>query len=176
MKPTPTIRAAPQRRYDLSFRMLVMAVVIFWLGGFTFYAGVVIPTAHGVLGSHREVGFITQAVTFWINLSGIIAAVLLLVNLWFMDRSLRWLDRAAWATWLVIIVAQVTLVVLHPALDAMLDAKEHDFLDYAGFDHLHRIYLIIATVQWCAAVLHVGLLLSIWHRQDRSVTTALSLS
>ncbi|MBA3938049.1 MAG: hypothetical protein H0X38_11350 [Planctomycetes bacterium] len=152
-----------------------MAVVIFWLGGFTFYAGVVIPTAHGVLGSHREVGFITQAVTFWINVSGGVAAVLLLVNLWRMDRSMRWLCRSAWATWSVITVAQVALVVLHPALDGMLDAKDHEFLDRAGFHHLHRIYLIIATVQWCATLPHVGLLFVAWQSQDRSTTLARSL-
>ena len=32
-------------------RFLVIAVVAFWLGGFTFYASVVIHTGHRVFGS-----------------------------------------------------------------------------------------------------------------------------
>lgn len=41
-------------------RVLVVLSGAIWLGGLTFYASVVIPMAHGVLGNHTTVGFITQ--------------------------------------------------------------------------------------------------------------------
>jgi len=44
-------------------RYLIFAAVAFWLGGFTFYASVVIHTGHRVFGSRVETGFLTQQVT-----------------------------------------------------------------------------------------------------------------
>jgi hypothetical protein len=56
-----------------------------WMGGFTFYALIVIPTAQRVLDSERDTGFITRQVTNWLNLIG--AGVLLI---------LVWLLAAGW--------------------------------------------------------------------------------
>src|SRR5260370_29138158 len=42
-------------------RFLFFAAVAFWLGGFSFYGGVVIEVGSRVLGSHLKQGFITQA-------------------------------------------------------------------------------------------------------------------
>lgn len=56
-------------------RVIVVVAGAVWLGGLTFYAAVVIPTAHDVLGSHREVGFITQQVTERINAIAVVALV-----------------------------------------------------------------------------------------------------
>ena len=44
-------------------QFLVMSAVALWLGGFTFYALVVVPTGTDVLGGSVEQGFVTQAVT-----------------------------------------------------------------------------------------------------------------
>jgi len=52
------------------FRFFVWCALVVWLGGFTFYGAVVIPTAHRILGTHLDVGFITQEVTRWRDLSG----------------------------------------------------------------------------------------------------------
>ena len=157
----------------MALRLSVIGALMFWLGGFTFYAAVVIPTAHDVLGSHREVGFITQAVTYWINLSGAATAALLLIHLLRTSDRQRWLSRGLWATWVLLTAAQLALFCLHPSLDGFLDAKDHDVLDRAGFYHLHRIYLIIATVQWCAAITHVCLMVAAWRQKDRSATADL---
>src|SRR5689334_8725515 len=51
-------------------RFIVISAIAFWLGGFTFYAGVAIPTGVEVLGTHKAVGFITQGVTRWLNVAG----------------------------------------------------------------------------------------------------------
>lgn len=162
---------SPTRSWSLiALRLSVIGALMFWLGGFTFYAAVVIPTAHDVLGSHREVGFITQAVTYWINLSGAVTAVLLLVYL-LRTSSGQWRSaRGLWATWVVLTAAQLALFLLHPSLDGLLDAKDHDVLDRAAFYRLHRIYLLTATTQWCAAVTHVGLLIAGSGRRDRLTT------
>jgi hypothetical protein len=58
-------------------RFLAFAAVAFWLGGFTFYAGVVIPVGIRVLGGHVRQGFITQQVTQWINVAALCAIPIL---------------------------------------------------------------------------------------------------
>ena len=58
-------------------RFLVLVALMFWLGGFTFYAAVVVPVGQEDLGSHLEQGFITRQVTKYLNLSGAIALLLL---------------------------------------------------------------------------------------------------
>ena len=47
------------------------------MGGFTFYGGVLISTANQVLGSERDVGFVTQQVTNWLNFIGVLALIIL---------------------------------------------------------------------------------------------------
>ena len=68
-----------RRSYLIALRrFLVIAAIAFWLGGFTFYSGVAIPMGVEVLGGHRTVGFITERVTNWLNVSGAIALAILL--------------------------------------------------------------------------------------------------
>src|SRR5436190_19571918 len=64
---------------ELMRRYLFTVATALWLGGFTFYSTVVIHTGHRVLGGLLEVGFVTQRVTSWLNLIGVVA---LLVLLW----------------------------------------------------------------------------------------------
>src|SRR5271156_6553534 len=54
-------------------RFMVLALLMFWLGGFTFYASVVVPVGADVLGSHLRQGMITRHVAWYMNLSGIAA-------------------------------------------------------------------------------------------------------
>ena len=44
----------------------IIALSIWW-GVFTFYSGVVIPVGMKVLGSHTEMGFVTQEVSQYLN-------------------------------------------------------------------------------------------------------------
>jgi hypothetical protein len=54
-------------------RFLVLIALMFWQGGFLFYAAVVVPIGQSVLGSHLEQGMITRQVTTYLNLAGCIS-------------------------------------------------------------------------------------------------------
>lgn len=137
-------------------RFLFVSAVAFWLGGFTFYGSVVIPSGMKVLHGHVKQGFITQQVTGWLNLSGAVALPILLWN-----TLAIWSARGAWArwalavTWAVMVVVQAELFLLHPSLDRLLDPQARAVLDYDRFDLLHRVYLTSSTAQWAAGLLHV---------------------
>ena len=136
-------------------RFLTFVVFAFWMGGFTFYALVVIPTAHGVLGSHREVGFITQQVTRWINLVSLLALTLLAWNLIAGRKGdTAPSKRLLRITLGVMLATQIVLFAEHPILDRMLDVETQSIASQARFYAMHRVYLLTAAVQWLAAMLH----------------------
>ena len=139
-----------------TWRFVAFGLLAFWQGGFMFYGGVVIAAAHRVLGSHLEVGFITQRVTNWLNVIGAATLIVLAANLLIGRRTkakmLRWTLAG---TWVVMAVALIALAITHPMLDRVLDANSHDVLDHARFGQLHKVYLGVATIQWGAAMLHL---------------------
>src|SRR5262249_17618726 len=65
-------------------RFLVLAGLMLWQGGFTFYAAVVVPIGMDELGSHTAQGVITRRVAPVINLAGLAALALLV---WGMPRQ-----------------------------------------------------------------------------------------
>jgi hypothetical protein len=137
-------------------RFLVATVTGLWLGGFTFYAAVVIKVGEEVLGSHRPIGFVTQEVSRWLNAIGIVAVVLLLWNMvavW--TTSSRWTKFGLAFTWTVMMTGLVCLFAIHPMLDGTLSSNGQEILDYNRFIGLHRAYLTVSTAQWCAGLLHV---------------------
>jgi hypothetical protein len=138
-----------------------------WMGGFTFYAEIVIPTAAHVLGSERQVGFITQQVTRWLNLIGIAALAVFLWNLlaeWPRQPARRRLCLAiAWATMLL---SHVGLFAIHPLIDRLLDPSSRGVHDFDHFETLHTFYLAFATVQWSAALVYLWLSLRAWRHVD----------
>jgi len=148
-------------------RFVVILALGFWLGGFTFYASVVIHTGHRVFHGQREVGFLTQQVTHWLNLSGAVALVILLCNLLMEKRrTATWMRSGLWLTWLAMVVVQITLFALHPRLDAMLDIETHRILPGSGFRATHNLYMNLSTTQWVAGLLHLWLILLAWRSSD----------
>lgn len=136
-----------------------------WWGGLTFYATVVIPTAHEILGTHLDVGFITREVTNWINGIASGALLVMLVNCVIARSTVsRRLGIALWITWAIMAAAQVILLWLHPRLDAMLDPQVLRIVDRAGFYSMHRVYLIVTAFQWLVAVAHLPLVLRGWRK------------
>ncbi len=137
------------------------------MGGFTFYALIVIPTAQRVLASERDAGFITQQVTRWLNLIGAGVLVVLAGLL-----AERWRERPARlrfglaGTWVIMAVSQVGLFLTHPLIDRFLVAQGHKLHDYDAFDKMHTVYLVLATIQWSAALLQIWLMLAGWRVQD----------
>lgn len=152
----------------IALRLLILTACAFWLGGLTFYAAVVIPTANKVLGSHLRVGFITQQVTGWINVAATAALSALLVPLLGgRARTQRGLWLALLGTWLLMAASQAGLFALHSVLDGLLDPARRQILDEDRFYGLHRAYLIITIVQQTAGLAHVCGLLIAWRSSDR---------
>lgn len=166
------IRTRPHARTALELlgavrRFLVISAIAFWLGGFTFYSGVVIPTGVKVLGTHKAVGFITQEVTRWLNVAGVVAMSILLVNMllgW--RQSGRRLTRLLMITWVVMAAIEIELFILHPVLDRMLVTQPvREILDTDRFDNWHRVYLLSTTAQWFFGVAHVWGISLLWGKE-----------
>ena len=140
-------------------RFVVMFLFAVWFGGFTFYAVVVVPTGHHVLRSKVRQGFITQQVTNELNLLGVVTVAALAWQVVAMRRakSRRWF-RVATISWAALAVTLAVLFWLHPHLDALLDPVARSVVDDDKFYALHRWYLIVATAQWLAGMVHAGTL------------------
>jgi hypothetical protein len=154
-------------RHPLWQRYCYVLLMAAWMGGFTFYALIVIPTAERVLNSMRETGFITQQVTRWLNLTG---AGILPILLWLLALGCRKqparLRLGLFATWTIMLLAQVALFITHPLIDRFLESQGHKLHHYEQFENMHTIYLVFATVQWSAALLQIWLMLASWRLQD----------
>jgi hypothetical protein len=149
-------------------RLLVLVVLMFWQGGFTFYAAVVVPVGQDVLGSHRHQGFITQRVTNYLNLAGGIALVPLAWDvLASPDRKLRW-QQGRWLTWFGMVATMGLLVWMHPRLDKLLEPETQAIVYREAFRREHSFYLWISTVQWGFAVIYTVLTLWAWRAEDRT--------
>lgn len=148
-------------------RSLVVMALMFWQGGFTFYASVVVPIGQKVLESHLEQGFITRQVTNYLNLSG---AVALLPLAWDMavsrDHSAG-RRRLRWLSWAIMVLTLGVLVWLHGHLDDLLDPKAVRILDGRIFRTGHRWYLWISTIQWAFGIVYTVLALLAWRDEDR---------
>ena len=159
--PSPTRRAgiyvASARRF------LVIAAIAFWLGGFPFYSGVAIPMGVQVLGGHRTVGFITERVTNWLNVAGVVTLAILLWNIMAVRPSAGKLLRITLlVTWLLMLAIEVELIVLHPVMDRLLVPHAREILDEDRFELFHHVYLISSSVQWFFGVVHVGAISIAW--------------
>src|SRR5580692_5608945 len=77
-------------------RFVLLLCFAVWQGGFMFYGGVVVPVGGRVLGSETDQGFITQAVTNYLNGAGAVCLIMWCVVLRF-DNRLQ--GRCRWPCW-----------------------------------------------------------------------------
>jgi hypothetical protein len=147
-------------------RFLVLAALMFWMGGFTFYAAVVVPIGTDVLESAAEQARITRRVAPEINRAGLVALAIFAADtaLTRFGRTWRW---ARWATWLGMAACLVVLLTLYPRLDEMFHGAEGYLDDRKEFKPWHRTYLWTLTVQWGFAILFALLTLAAWRAEDR---------
>jgi hypothetical protein len=148
-------------------RFLVIAALMFWQGGFTFYSAVVIHVGHQVLGSQLDQGLITRSVTNYLNLGGLLALVFWGWDIAHTrDRCVRrsWLR---WAVWGLLALTLGLLAWLHLWLDEFIDPASTGILDQLRFRGLHSWYLHISTVQWAGGLLLTLLTLLAWRSEDR---------
>lgn len=151
-------------------RLLVIVALMFWQGGFTFYAAVVVPVGQQELGSHLQQGFITRQVTNYLNLSGAVALILLGWDVAATrDKSTarRW---ARWAAWMGMILALLALTCLHQHLDQLLNLELRELANPRAFRTGHRWYLWLSTVQWAFGLSYALLTLAAWRAEDRTST------
>ena len=151
----------------LARRFLVVAALMFWQGGFTFYAGVVVPVGQDVLGSHLRQGFITRQVTYYLNLAGAAALLILLLDLLVVGPEAPWVRRLRWLSWLAMLGILVALVWLHPHIDQYLNPETQELTNGRAFRAGHRLYLWLSTVQWVFGFVYLGLTLWAWRETDR---------
>ena len=151
-------------------RFLVLAALMFWQGGFVFYAGVVVPIGAEVLGSAQEQGRITRRVAVWLNWSGTVALLPLGWDACVARRN-RWARNGRLLAWLVMAGGQIALFVMYPSLDAMFDPEAVHISDRRLFRRLHRTYLWTSTVQWAAGVAYAALTLWAWKAEDSAAST-----
>jgi hypothetical protein len=147
-------------------RFLAIVALMFWQGGFTFYAAVVVPIGQKVLGSHLEQGFITREVTWYLNVAGAVALGVLAVELQWAGKPRQLQLKCRWALWLAMGLVLLMLILAHPALNTLIDVDAHVISDRRRFRALHRIYLWISTLEWLLAGIYLWLMVLGWRRKD----------
>jgi hypothetical protein len=152
----------------LARRFLVLAALMFWQGGFTFYAAVVVPVGRQTIGSRQS--DVTRPVTRYLNLAG---AVALIPFAWDAARCRDHVTRRRrlrWGTWVGMAGTLAALLWLHQLLSQQLQsgASPAD----AVFHNLHRIYLWISTAQWACSLVYAGCTLLAWRAEDRAATSS----
>jgi hypothetical protein len=148
-------------------RLLLLLLLMFWQGGFTFYASVVVPIGTDLLGSAIKQGTITRQVTDWMNVAGAVA-----LSAWAWDIAADPArtpnrQRARWLLWISLALLLAALVWLHPRLDALFDAENLRLLDLDAFTVLHRWYLWLGTAQWAGGIVLIFSTLHTWRASDR---------
>src|SRR5262245_21948494 len=147
-------------------RFLVLAGLMLWQGGFTFYAAIVVPIGMDELGSHTAQGFITRRVAPVINLAGLAALALLVWDMVAQRDARVWRRRARWFCLIALSAALTALFLLYPRMDELLDSASRWVRDPEAFGPLHKTYLIISTVQWAFALAYLWLMLGTWRDRD----------
>jgi hypothetical protein len=142
-------------------RFLAVGAMSLWIGGFTFYGGIVIPILHEFMTT-SEAGEVTRRVTDALNLIGLVTVVVWSVLL-VVERN----QGSGWAKHLRILAfggAAGLLAgqgILHEIMDARLDAGS-----IRGFYPFHRVYLGASTLQWGLNLFVLYLSLILWDRRD----------
>lgn len=141
-------------------RFLVLVAFAFWLGGFAFYAGVVVPIGTDVLGGSGEQARITRRVVQPLNLACATALGVFALD-WLVNR-----DRGRAVLWLFVLACLCVLLWMYPRLDALF-AHGEGVDDRSAFRPWHRTYLWVSTLQWAAACGYGVLTLAAWRAEDR---------
>jgi hypothetical protein len=128
---------------------LALSAWALWMGGFSFYFGVVVPIG-GQLSGGSQQGFVTQQVTYWLN--GIGAGALGLL-LW---EAIGRRNRLLMGSWIVLAVLQVGLIVMHRQLDLLLDGPSRSIMNEAKFATWHEWYEFASAIQWFTGMVYLG--------------------
>ncbi len=146
-------------------RCLVFAALLFWHGGATFYASVVIPVGLHTLQPPGLQTFVTRTVTLVLNLTGAVALVLFAwdVRATRDPRSGRRLAR--WLACAGMLLTLGMLLWMHARLDRLIDVQNLQVLDGEALRPLHRLYVAISGLQWTCGTVFAFLTLYAWREE-----------
>jgi hypothetical protein len=130
----------------MKYNYLKITILSVWWGAFTFYAGIVVPVGMSVLGSHTDMGFITQQVSNSLNIFSLI--IFLIYAYLLKNEAIGANNLVEEITIISLIGFQLLLFLLHSYQTDMLDFTYHKVLNKDYFNLLHRIYLIVETLIW----------------------------
>jgi hypothetical protein len=143
-------------------RFLVVQALMFWQGGFLFYAAVVVAVGTDVLGPFAQ-GMVTRHVTDWMNVIGA-ATVAILVWDQLANRETCRCRVARWGFWAVMAGGLPVLAYIHLRIEPYIDST----LEHATFYLWHRVYLYVASAQWVASLAYVAVMLRAWSATPRA--------
>jgi hypothetical protein len=130
----------------MKYNYLKIIALSLWWGAFTFYAGIVVPVGMNILGSHTEMGFITQQVTVYINIFSLI--IFLFFAYCLKNEEFTKGKLVEEITAISLIGFQLLLFLLHNSQTDLLDFENHKIINQDNFYLLHRIYLIVESLIW----------------------------
>jgi hypothetical protein len=133
-------------------RFLVLIAFAFWQGGFTFYAAIVVHVGRHVDKHFQSI--VTTSVTNYLNISGVVALVVLA---W----DLLPVDPANWRRNVRLLMWSVMLLLLGPLLWL------HVRIEYEFTTLMHAFYLWTSAVQWGCGLVYLALTVLAWRAQDR---------
>ena len=153
-------------------RYLSLCALLFWQGGFTFYAAVVIPIAGAILqGTHLRAR-ITDQVVSWLNWAGVVALALLLWDLMQSADASRRRRMVRGVCWAVMFVTLAALFPLHYWMDLLDPPQGMNPADVGTFNVAHSVYLWVSTAQWAAALTYLFLAVRAWRDEDSQSVVA----
>src|SRR5262245_31025162 len=103
------------------WRFVVVWALMFWQGGFFFYAAVVVHAGQSVVG-HQQQGQITSRVTIVLNWAGVGALLIFALEMFFDRDPRRWRRWFGAIAWLGMAACQAALFWLHERLAAGIDS------------------------------------------------------
>ncbi|NQZ55930.1 MAG: hypothetical protein HRT88_00425 [Lentisphaeraceae bacterium] len=154
-------------KIQILLRSLLIIFLSIWFGGFLLYSSVVISAAHKVLKDHTLVGLITQQVTNSLNVLGVITVVLLIID-FLVNKAVKLTRFSVIQSLLLLIIGGglLALFIIHNQMDSYIDIKAQDVVEWRQFYSLHKVYLIISTVQFFATLIYIPMMLLRWKKRD----------
>ncbi len=162
-------------------RFLVLFALMFWQGGFVFYASVVVPIGAETFDSYyhsddftgrRQQGRVTQRVTYWLNVAGAFALLPLGWDSIATRDPKRRRTRRRGVLCLIIAILLGVLLWLYNGMSSLFNADTLVVSDEPLFGRYHRAYLWIAAAQWLCCLFYLLVSLRAWRAADRNVSVA----
>ncbi len=152
---------------ELVRRFLLLAALLFWQGGFLFYATVVIPIGRTVLGDIRVQALVTRQATQVLNLAGGVALVPLAWDILVVIDPVRTRFRGRALLWVLVLASLLGLIWLRAVLDQQFDPLARKIADPPAFSSEHQWYVGLSVAQTVLVLVCLVLTLAAWQARDQ---------